>query len=246
MGNEKVIAVLGSTGSQGGGLCHSLFDHPTKGEFACRAITRDPTKAKAQELKSKGAEIVRADIDDVASLAEAFDGAHGVFAVTNFWEHQSAEREKQQALNIAIAAEQASVKHVLWSTLEDTRQFMSPSDTRMPLLQGNYRVPHLDCKNESNKYFNDLPTTYLITSFFWENMFNVTIHYNPIDADTFRTFPIPGAEEIGNNFQYFRDFNDEFLQFRSVELMNELNPNPQTFAEFVSAHRDQIWDAMNS
>ena len=318
MGNKKVIAVLGSTGSQGGGLCHSLLDHPTKGDFACRAITRDPTKAKAQELKNKGAEFIRADIDDVASLSEAFDGAYGVFAVTNFWEHQSAKKEKQQALNIANAAKQAGVKHVLWSTLEDTRQFMSSSDTRMPLLQGNYRVPHLDCKNEANEYFNDLPTTYLITSFFWENLynfemcpkksesgdfiwtmpmgdarlaghattdigkavhgifangtqyigktvgivsealtvkqmsavvakeFNVTVHYNPIDADTFRTFPIPGVEEIGNNFQYFRDFNDEFLKFRSVESMNNLNPNPQSFADFVSAHRDQIWVAMNS
>lgn len=318
MGNEEVIAVLGSTGSQGGGLCHSLLDHPTKGDFACRAITRDPTKATAQELKNKGAEITRADMDDVASLAEAFDGAHGVFAITNFWEHQSAEIEKQQAQNIASAAKQADVKHIVWSTLEDTRQFMPSSDARMPLLQGNYRVPHLDCKNEANEYFKDLPTTYLITSFFWENLynfqmcpkkndsghyawtmpmgdaklaghattdigkavhtifasgtehigqtvgivtealtvqdmcevvakeFNVSVHYNAIDPDIYRTFPFPGAEEIGNNFQYFRDFNDEFLKLRSVESMKKLNPSPLSFVEFVSAHRDKIWEAMNT
>jgi uncharacterized protein YbjT (DUF2867 family) len=318
MGNKKVVAVLGSTGSQGGGLCDSLLDRPTQGDFACRAITRDPTKAKAQELKKKGAEIVRADMDDVASLVEAFDGAHGVFAVTNFWEHQSAQREKQQARNIADAAKQAEVKHVVWSTLEDTRRFMSSTDARMPLLQGKYRVPHLDCKNEANEYFENLPTTYLITSFFWENLynfqmcpkksasgqyvwtmpmgdarlagqattdigkaahaifangaqhigqtigivtealtvqemcdviakeFNVSIHYDAIEPDTYRTFPFPGAEEIGNNFQYFRDFNDEFLKLRSVDSMKKLNPNPLSFADFVSSHRGQIWEAMNA
>lgn len=317
MGNRKVIAVLGSTGSQGGGLCHSLLDHPMKGDFACKAITRDPAKAKAQELRIKGAEIVRADMDDVASLAEAFDGAHGVFGVTNFWEHQSAVREKQQAQNIADAARQAGVRHIVWSTLEDTRPFMPSADARMPVLQGNYRVPHLDCKNEANDYFEDLPTTYLITSFFWENLYNfqmcpkksesghyvwtmpmgdaklagqattdigkaahavfasgteyigqtagivteaLTVHemchvvakefdiaidYDPIEPDTYRTLPFPGAEEIGNNFQYFRDFNDEFLKFRSVDLMKKLNPDPLSFADFVSVHRDEIWGAMN-
>ncbi len=75
--------------------------------------------------------------------------------------------------------------------------------------------------------------------------FGVTVRYEPVGADAFRALPFPGAEEIGNNFQYFSEFNDEFLALRSVESMNRLNPDPQSFADFVSAHRDRIWAAMN-
>ena len=90
-----------------------------------RAITRDPNKDKAKALAAKGAEVVSANLDDVESLKKAFAGAHGVFGVTNFWEHFSAEKEKAQAKNIADAAKAAGVKHVIWSTLEDTRKLMS-------------------------------------------------------------------------------------------------------------------------
>ena len=64
MADKKTIAVLGATVSQGGGLCRAILAD-SDGGFACRAITRDPSTDKAQELKSKGAEVVQADIDDV-------------------------------------------------------------------------------------------------------------------------------------------------------------------------------------
>lgn len=170
MADKKIIAVIGSTGVQGGGLCRAILADPAGG-FACRAITRDPNKEKARALKAQGAEVVAADLDDVESLKRAFAGAHGVYGVTNFWEHFSAEKEKQQAKNIAEAARAAGVKHVIWSTLEDTRQFMSPDDKRMPILQEKYRVPHFDAKAEANAYFAGLPVTYLVTSFYWDNLF---------------------------------------------------------------------------
>ena len=97
------------------------------GGFAARAITRDPNKDKAKALAAKGAEVVKADLDDVESLKKAFAGAYGVYCVTNFWEHFSAEKEKAQAKNIAEAARAAGVKHVIWSTLEDTRKLMAPT-----------------------------------------------------------------------------------------------------------------------
>src|SRR5215210_1001002 len=121
MNDKNIIAVIGSTGSQGGGLCRAILDDPSGG-FVCRAVTRDPNKDKAKALAAKGAEVVSADLDDVESLKTAFAGAHGVYAVTNFWEHFSAEKEIQQATNIAQAAKAAGVKHVIWSTLEDTRK----------------------------------------------------------------------------------------------------------------------------
>jgi uncharacterized protein YbjT (DUF2867 family) len=166
----KIIAVVGATGVQGGGLARAILADPSSG-FSVRAITRDPSKDNAKALAAKGAEVVSANLDDVESLKKAFAGAHGVFGVTNFWEHFSAEKEKAQAKNIADAAKAAGVKHVIWSTLEDTRQFMSADDKRMPMLQEKYRVPHFDAKAEANAYFKDAPSTMLVTSFYWDNLF---------------------------------------------------------------------------
>ncbi|HVJ29999.1 MAG TPA: NmrA/HSCARG family protein, partial [Gammaproteobacteria bacterium] len=170
MADKKVIAVLGSTGSQGGGLVRAILADPAGG-FAARAVTRDVSKDKATALKSAGAEVVKADLDDVESLKKAFAGAHGVYAVTNFWEHFSGDKEKAQAKNVADAAKAAGVKHVIWSTLEDIRKFMKADDKRMPILQQKYRVPHFDAKAEANASFSGLPTTFLVTSFYWDNLY---------------------------------------------------------------------------
>src|SRR3954467_4248311 len=110
---RKVIAVVGATGAQGGGLARAILADPNGG-FACRAITRDPDKDKAKALAARGAEVVKADLDDVESLKKAFAGAYGAYCVTNFWEHLSGEKEKTQARNIADAAKAAGVKHVIW------------------------------------------------------------------------------------------------------------------------------------
>src|SRR4029434_1729684 len=170
MADKKIIAVVGATGAQGGGLARAILADPNGG-FALRAITRDTSKDKAKALAAKGAEVVSANLDDVDSLKKAFAGAHGVYAVTNFWEHFSAEKEKAQAKNIADAAKAAGVKHVVWSTLEDTRQFMSADDKRMPMLQEKYRVPHFDAKAEANAFFQGVPSTMLVTCFYWDNLF---------------------------------------------------------------------------
>ena len=170
MADKKIIAVLGSTGSQGGGLCRAILADASGG-FACRAVTRDTGKDKAKALASAGAQVVKADLDDVESLKKAFAGAYGVYAVTNFWEHFSGEKEKAQAKNIADAAKAAGVKHVIWSTLEDIRKFMKADDKRMPMLQEKYRVPHFDAKAEANAYFSGVPTTLLVTTFYWDNLY---------------------------------------------------------------------------
>ena len=156
MADRKVIAVVGATGAQGGGLVRAILADPNGG-FACRAITRDPSKDQARALAGKGADVVKANLDDGESLRKAFAGAYGAYCVTNFWEHFSGEKEKTQAKNIADAARTAGVSHVIWSTLEDTRNLMAPSDTRMPMLQEKYRVPHFDAKAEANAYFEGSP-----------------------------------------------------------------------------------------
>jgi uncharacterized protein YbjT (DUF2867 family) len=170
--NKKVIAVMGATGSQGGGLVRAIQSDPGGG-FIARAITRDVNSDKAKALKDLGAEVVAADIDDEASLRKAFAGAYGAYCVTFFWAHFSPEKEQQNAKNLANAAKAAGVQHVIWSTLEDTRKWIPLSDNRMPTLQGKYKVPHFDAKGEINHVFTDagVPTTFLLTSFYWDNMY---------------------------------------------------------------------------
>jgi len=311
MADKKVIAVVGSTGAQGGGLARAILDDPNGG-FACRAITRDPNKAQAQALAAKGAEVVKADIDDVDSLKKAFAGAYGAYCVTNFWEHLSGEKEKAQARNLAEAAKAAGLKHVIWSTLEDTRKLMAPDDTRMPMLQQKYRVPHFDAKDEANAYFAGLPVTYLVTSFYWDNLYafglgpkkgddgvynwafpmgnkrlagiaaedigkvaygifkagsqyigktvgitgenltldemseklskglGVTVKYHAVEADAYRGFGFPGADEMGNMFQVYRDFEKEVLGARSSDAARSLNPSLQTFDQWLAKNKSKI------
>lgn len=312
MADNKIIAVVGATGTQGGGLAQAILADPNGG-FAVRAITRDPSKDKAKALAAKGAQVVQANLDDVESLKKAFAGAHGVYGVTNFWEHYSAEKEKAQAKNIADAAKAAGVKHVIWSTLEDTRKLMEPGDKRMPTLQEKYRVPHFDGKAEADAYFSSLPVTYLVTSFYWDNLYmfelaptkgkdgvyswtfpmgnakmsglaaedigkcaygifkagqqyvgkrvgitgeNLTLNemseklskglgigpvkYNAVDADTYRGFGFPGADEMGNMFQVYRDFEKQVLGARSADVARQLNPQLQNFDQWLAKNRSRI------
>ena len=312
MTDKKIVAVVGSTGAQGGGLCNAILADASSA-FACRAITRDPSKDAAKALASKGAEVVQADMDDVESLKKAFAGAHGIYCVTNFWEHFSGEKEKAQAKNLADAARASGAKHVIWSTLEDTRSYMKADDTRMPMLQTHYRVPHFDAKAEGDAFFDGLPTTFLVTSFYWDNLYAFglapkkgddgtyswaypmgderlagiaaedigkvaygifkagesyvgktvgiasefltiaemgekmskalgigPITYHAVDADAYRKFGFPGADEMGNMFQVYRDFATEVCGARDPELARALDPDLLTFDQFLEKYKSRI------
>jgi uncharacterized protein YbjT (DUF2867 family) len=316
MAEKKIIAVVGSTGSQGGGLVRAILADPGGG-FAARAITRDTGKDKARALAAAGAEVVSADLDNVDSLKKAFAGAYGVYGVTNFWEHFSGEKEIQQAKNIAEAAKAAGVKHVIWSTMEDTRKLMSADDTRMPILQGKYRVPHFDAKADANAAFSGLPTTYLVLPFYWDNLYLFglapkkddkgvyswtfpmgeaklpgigkedigkaaygvfkagseyigktvgiageslsfqemskkletigisPVQFNAVDANVFRGFGFPGADEYGNMFQVYRDFEKEVNALRTVEATRKLNPSVQNFDQWLAKNKAAVVAASN-
>ena len=170
MADKKIIAVVGATGAQGGGLVRSILAD-TNSEFSVRAITRKPDSDKGKALAAAGATVVAGDADNPATLDAAFAGANGVYVVTNFWEHFSAEREIAQATAMARATRAAGVAHVVWSTLEDTRQWIPLSDPRVPTLHGKYKVAHFDAKGECDAVFaaEAAPTSYLATSFYWDN-----------------------------------------------------------------------------
>jgi uncharacterized protein YbjT (DUF2867 family) len=203
---KKVIAVVGATGAQGGGLVRAILEDPNGG-FAVRAITRDTSSEKARELATLGAEVVAADVDDAASLERAFAGAYGAFCVTFFWAHFSPEKELAQAAAMARAAKQAGLAHVIWSTLEDTRERVPLTDGRMPTLMGKYKVPHFDAKGEANRLFTEagVPTTFLLTSFYWDNLIHFGMGPKP-GPDGVLAFTLPmgdkklpgiAAEDIG-------------------------------------------------
>jgi uncharacterized protein YbjT (DUF2867 family) len=170
MADKKVIAVVGATGAQGGGLVRAILADKDS-RFMARAITRNVNSDKAKALAASGAEVVAANVDDEASLRRAFEGAYGAFCVTFFWDHLSVEREQAEAAAMARAAKATGVQHVIWSTLDDTRKFIPLDDPRMPTLHGKYKVPHFDGKGEADQYFRDagVPTTFLLTVFYWDN-----------------------------------------------------------------------------
>jgi uncharacterized protein YbjT (DUF2867 family) len=313
MPEKKIIAVVGATGAQGGGMVRAI-QADKSGSFAARAITRNPNAEKAQALRAAGAEVVGADIDKPETLGKAFAGAYGAFCVTNFWEHFSAEREVTQARNMAQAAKTAGLQHVIWSTLEDTRKWVPLEDSRMPTLQGKYKVPHFDGKGEADQIFRDLgvPTTFLLTAFYWENLIyfgagpqrgpdgvlaitfpmdekklpgiavedigkaaygifkrgrefiNKTVgiagehlsggeiagaltralgqevRYNNVPPEVYRSFGFPAADDLGNMFQFKRDFNEYFRGARDLGFTRTLNPELQTFEQWLAKHKDQI------
>lgn len=314
MSEKKIIAVLGATGAQGGGLVRSILADKS-GDFTARALTRDVNSDKAKALADLGAEVVAVDIDNYESLKKAFEGAYGVFAVTFFWEHFSPAKENAQAESIAKAAKADGVKHIIWSTLEDTRNWVPLSDNRMPSLgDGKYKVPHFDGKGESNKYFTEqnLPVTFLLTSFYWDNFIYfgmgpkkgpdgklaITIPmgdkklpgiaaadigksafgifkkgnefigktvgisgghltgkqmadsftkalgqevvYNAVPFDVFRSFGFPGADDLGNMFQFKHDFEDYFCGVRSIDFSKSINPSLQSFDQWLEENKTKI------
>ncbi|MDQ3139077.1 MAG: NmrA/HSCARG family protein [Gemmatimonadota bacterium] len=229
MVDRKIIAVVGATGAQGGGLARAILADKS-GPFTARAITRRPDSDQARVLSDAGAEIVAAELDDAATLERAFAGAHGAFCVTNFWEHYSPERELTQAGHLAHAAKAAGLQHVIWSTLEDTRRWVPLEDTRMPTLSGKYKVPHFDAKGEADRIFRDLgvPTTFLLTSFYWDNMisFGAGPQRGP-DGSLAITFPmddkkLPGiaVEDIGKSALAIFKRGREFIG-RTVGIAGE-------------------------
>jgi uncharacterized protein YbjT (DUF2867 family) len=198
--------------------------------------------------------------------------------------------------------------------LEDTRRWVPLSDKRMPTLMEKYKVPHFDAKGEGDAEFAKagVPTTYLLTSFYWDNLIHFgmgpkkgqdgtlaitfpmgerklpgiaaedigrcaygvlkkgrelvgrtvgiagehltgaemaaalskalgqEVRYNSVSPETYRGLGFPGAEDLGNMFQFKHDFNDYFCGIRSVEASRALNPLLQNFEQWLAANASRI------
>jgi uncharacterized protein YbjT (DUF2867 family) len=112
--NNKIIAVTGATGQQGGAVAQKLLADGWK----VRALTRDLNKPAAQAVASAGAELVAGDMDSRSDLDAAFKGVYGVFSVQNFWlPNVGYEGEIRQGKNVADAAKDAGVEHLVYSSV---------------------------------------------------------------------------------------------------------------------------------
>jgi len=102
---SNLLVIIGATGKQGGSVIKTILADPnaTK-QFKLRGVTRDISKPAAKALVDQGVEMVAADLDDKASLVKAFEGAYGVFAVTDFWATMDKDTEVKQGKNMADAA----------------------------------------------------------------------------------------------------------------------------------------------
>ena len=243
MAESKIIAVVGATGAQGGGLVRAIAADPGSG-FVARATTRDVDSDKAKALAKLGAEVVAGDVDDEASLRRAFEGAHAAYCVTFFWAHFSPEKEIAEAGAMARAAKAAGVRHAIWSTLDDTRKWVPLSDNRMPTLMGKYKVPHFDAKAEANHFFADagVPTTFLLTAFYWDNLihFGMGPKRGPDGKLTF-TLPmgdkmLPGiaAEDIGKCAYGIFKKGGEYIG-KTVGIAGEFLTGAQMAAKLTAA-----------
>lgn len=239
MTDKKIIAVVGATGQQGGGLARAILDDPD-GTFTVRALTRNPDSPAARALANRGAQVVRADLDDENSLHAALEGAYGAYFVTAFWEYNDVAREHVQARAMANAAKAAGLQHVIWSTLPDTRDHIPLDDDRAPTLNDKYKVPHFDGKAEANRFFLDagVPTTFLSTTFFFESFIDFfrpargedgTLALNLPMAD--RKLPGIAAEDVGRTaFGIFQRGTE--LAGQTVEISGENLTGEQYAAAF--------------
>jgi len=193
--NKKLVAVIGATGQQGGGVVRTL---QAREGFKVRALTRNPDKHR--ELAE---EVVEADLDQPETLNAAFEGAHGVFLVTNFdararWEEGT--NELKQATAAVRAAKDSGVKHFIWSTLPDVEAISG----------GKFNAPHFTGKARVDPIVKEAGFanhTFVIPPFYYQNLVGVLAPQKqadgsvgwalPLDPDA-RCIHMGDISELGN------------------------------------------------
>ena len=174
--DRKLIAVIGATGRQGGGVVRAL---QAGSQFKMRALTRNPDKHP--ELAD---EVVKADLNLPETLKAAFEGAHGVFLVTNFWEQGT--DELKQATAAVRAAKDAGVKHFVWSTLPDVEAISG----------GKFDVPHFTGKAKIDRIVKEagfVNHTFVIAPMYYHGLVGASVLQEQPDGSTGWALPIDPA-----------------------------------------------------
>jgi len=177
--HRKVIAVIGATGQQGGGVVSAL---QARDQFKVRALTRDP--GKHRELAD---EVVAADLNRPETLKAAFEGAHGVFLVTNFWEQGT--DELKQATAAIRAAKDAGVKHFVWSTLPDVEAIGS----------GKFNVPHFTGKSKIDRIVTEAGFanhSFVIAPFYYQGLLGALAAQKQADGSVGWALPLDPTARV--------------------------------------------------
>jgi uncharacterized protein YbjT (DUF2867 family) len=165
------IAVLGATGGQGGAVARALLE----AGHAVRAVVRDPGSGRAKALAVAGAEVVRGDLFDAASLAEAFRGTTAAFAVTTPFQ-DGLDAEVAQGAAIVRAAADVALPHLVLASVASADR-----DTG---------VPHFETKARTEELLADsgLPATVVAPTYFYDNALGAMDEV----AAGLLTMPLPG------------------------------------------------------
>src|SRR3989440_5260049 len=177
--DRKLIAVTGATGHQGGSVVRAL---QASGQFKVRALTRNP--GKHRELAE---EVVEADLGKPETLKAAFEGAHGVFLVTNFLEAGS--DELKQATAAIRAAKDVGVKHFIWSTLPDVEAISG----------GKFDVPHFTGKAKIDRLVQEAAFanhTFVIAPFYYGNLTGMMAPQKQADGSMGWALPLDPTRRV--------------------------------------------------
>ena len=230
--DRKLIAVIGATGQQGGGVVRAL---EASSQFKVRALSRNPG-----EHRQLAEEVVQADLDRPETLNAAFAGADGVFLVTNF--REAGADEFKQATAAVRAAKEAGVKHFIWSTLPDVEAISS----------GKFKVPHFTGKAKIDRIVKEaefVHHTFVIAPFYYQNLVGVLATQKQADGSLGWALPLDpelrcihmgDVRELGNlvagafahpneagNGEYLPLVGD-FLSFK--EIVDTLNRQGHEFS----------------
>ncbi|MFT3837430.1 MAG: NmrA/HSCARG family protein [Myxococcaceae bacterium] len=183
---KKLIAVAGSTGRQGSAAVKHLL---ARG-FRVRALTRNPGSPAARRLAALGAEPVKADPSEAASVRAALTGAYGVYSVQNFWD-AGVESEIHQAKTIGEAAFGAGVKHFVQGSVGSAAKGSG--------------VEHFESKFVIEEHLRalGLPVTFVRPSCFMENYYIPQVEIallkgqllDPVRAE--KPFQLIATDDIG-------------------------------------------------
>src|SRR6266487_3488661 len=188
--NKKLVAVIGATGQQGGGVVRAL---QASSQFKVRALSRDPSKHP-----NLADEVVEADLNRPETLKAAFEGVHGVFLVTNF--REAGPDEAKQATAAVRAAKDAGVKHFVWSTLPDVEAISG----------GKFDVPHFTGKAKIDRIVREAGFphhTFVIAPGYYQNLIGVLAPQKQADGSvgwalpldpTVRSIHMGDITELGN------------------------------------------------
>ena len=171
--DRKLIAVIGATGQQGGGVARAL---QASGQFKVRALSRNPG-----QHRQLAEEVVQADLDRPETLDAAFAGADGVFLVTNF--REAGTDEFKQATAAVRAAKEAGVKHFIWSTLPDVEAISG----------GKFKVPHFTGKAKIDRIVKEarfVHHTFVIAPFYYQNLVGVLASQKQADGSVGWALPL--------------------------------------------------------